>query len=74
MLLGLYRLGMQAIIILALYEFPVLQIILTLLLNFIWILIFIIFWPFEEKMDNVSELNNEFSLLFTIYFLFCLTG
>ena len=41
-LLSLYRLAMQAVIMLALYEWPVLQIIFSLLLNFIWIIILIV--------------------------------
>ena len=57
----------------ALYERPVLQIIFTLLLNFIWVIILISLWPFEEKIDNLSELVNELSILVTIYFLLCLT-
>ena len=64
---------MQAAIILAIYEWSVMQIIGSLLLNFIWIVIFIELWPFEEKSDNYSEVINEYSVLATIYFLLCLT-
>ena len=71
--LNFYRLGMQATIILVLYEWPAMQIIGSLLLNFIWILIFVNIWPFEEKIDNYSEVINEYSVLATIYFLLCLT-
>ena len=57
-ILGYYRLGMQAVIILALNEWPVLQIIGIMQLNFIWVIILIKFWPCVEERDNYFEIIN----------------
>ena len=64
----------MAVIIMTLYKYPVLQVLLTLLLNF-WYMVFIATYrPFNSRKAIIIEIINEIVTLVTIYLLCLFTG
>ena len=60
---------LQAVIILALFKYPAMQLILTLILNLSYLAFLISFQVYENRAQRRSELVNEIVIVLTIYIL-----
>ena len=56
-------------IILSLFDFNVFQVMLTLLLNLIYVSQLLCLRPYEDRVEQRLEIQNELVLLLTIYFM-----
>ena len=70
----LYRSVLQAVIILSLYRYPVLQVLLTLILNVTYTAMIIHLKVYRDRSEQMMEQLNEVVTIVTIYFLLCYTG
>ena len=64
-----YRRLLQAAIILSLFNFNVFQVMLTLLLNLFFVSQVLALRPYEDRVEQRLEIQNELVLLLTIYFM-----
>ena len=64
-----FRRLMQAIIILGLYAYPVMQVVLSLKLNLIDLAIIVLFRPYASSMEQRSETLNGIASLLILYCL-----
>ena len=64
-----YRRLLQAVIILPLYDYPLFQVVLVLLLNLFYVSQVLHLRPYEDPTEQRLETQNELVLLLTIYFM-----
>jgi len=64
---------LQAVVILALYAFPVAQILGSLAINLFYLVLVVHFQPYAERMEQAFETINELACLYTIYFMMLFT-
>ena len=65
---------LQAVVILAMYTFPVAQILGTLAINLFYLVMVVHFQPYAERMEQTYETINELACLYTIYFMMLFTN
>ena len=73
-LFGFLRRLLQAVIILVLWNFPVLQILLTLILNLFYLIFIVTYKPFNSTKEFVVEFINEQVTVISIYLLCLYAG
>ena len=64
---------LQAIFILSLYSFPVMQVLSSVVLNIFNLVVLLFYRPYKDKQDQISEALNSIASLLVLYclMLFC---
>lgn len=65
---------LQAAIILSLFDYNVLQVSLSLLLNLLYVCMLVAVKPFKDRVEQWYEFQNEFVLLATLEFMLLFVG
>ena len=69
-----YRISIFAVIIIAFYAYPVIQVNLVLMLNFLYVCLLVDLKPYKSASMHNNTLFNEFCGLLTNYCLLCFTN
>ena len=65
---------LQAVIILSLYSYPVMQVILSVELNFIDLAMNMMYRPYSSKREQLTETANGIALMLILYCLMLFAG
>ena len=72
-IISFYRRGLTALAIIALYDYPVAQVLSCILLTLVYLVYVMSYEVLQAGKERTIEITNELVTLITLYILMCFT-